>query len=1172
MEEVKDEFFLPLVEQIYEKLKKEDCILTEANRWRKPSEVLIGDEEIKKLIPNEDLQKFLGKEYISEKIKTKKSVLNKLGVRDFSIDDLIKCLEKIEWVKNQNWEWFVNLFSYLSKEKFSDEQLEQIKNLSIIKLEAGELTSINEGIVFFPLEEKVTYGFENEIRVIKKDIIEIILKQGNKEEILEFFRELGLKKADPYEIIENHILPVYKSEIWKQKDSRTLIGYIRYIKDNIDRYERESDKKLKANKTFWEEEDIKESLLIRINKNSEGKEWYDNPKNIYLPKIYGNENDLEKLFEGINVGFVHNCYLEQELKQIKREIADLRNKLKSKKWKKKHKKEVKKIKTQLKQLKKEKNKKIEKWKKFLLKIGVNEIPKVEHYEGQILYKDKYPTAEEREYSTSTCNVKDWRLSKEFNELLERSEPEKIKILLTILDHNWKNKYSKYIEMNYQWFYYNERNKTLQSSFIRDLKEKIKVLTTKNTLARPTEVFLNKHEICEILGDTVPYLAVEIKNEDFIKTLGINTEANIDCVLNYLKALVEQKSKDEKKFEELYKFLDEHFDDEEEGNKIKEEFNEETLIFVPDSEKKYYSAKEVIWKDVSNIFGKNRVYLEKYYPKFKKFFVEKLGINEKPIPKDYADVLCSISKKEKISNEDKEIIIRIYEELNRNLNPNEVENPMFEEEWWEDFIKKPIFFTNKGDFWSNDRDIFINDNELYYELFKDEENIAFLWLPENYHPDKIKFFIKYSGLRYLSKNIEIKPLIEETIKYSQDKNFTDRIRNILPYVLRYLYWRENEDYEKLKMEGILQRIGMIEVNLVENLRVEYLIKIDDIKTIVKKSEKRCVYCYDCDKLFLDKKDGSIYDLAIEFSKIFGAIKGLDNFVMHIMENFSSIEKIMEAKNIKELPSQEKEILKTIFENKGGLEKKEVYTEKPEEKIFNKEKKDSLISQKLVKEQIENHEEKDVLEKLSDITKIEKKWTPEISPEEVPINVEEYKGLEQEIVKKFKKEKQHLKKETEIIKPPTTAIFTESLSKEAKENIGYWGEEYAFKCIKNELIQKYPDAILVDTEEGFKLMENRNVIVEVIWLNKKEESGKHYDIKIVEKDKEIFVEVKSTKEHEKTWFQVSKDQWRIMIQKKDSFYIYRVYSAGTKEANIKKIQDPAKLWLEGQINAYPIGIEI
>jgi len=828
-EEIKDDFFLPVVEQIYGKLKEEACILTKTNNWKRPSEVLIGDDEIKEIVTNEDLQKFFGKEYLSDTIKAKRQVLQKLGVNDFSIDDLIKCLENKEWIENKNEEWFAKLFNYLSKKKLSDEHLERLRSLEIIKLENGELTSINKGAVFFPLERKAVYGFEDELRIIKRDIIDTISKRKKEERdkiISEFLQRLGLKQAHPYEIIEDHILPVYESEDWKQKDSRTLIGYVMYIKDNTDKYERESDRRLNANKASWETKEdplkrLKKSLRIRINKDDEGEKQYNYPENVYLPRSYGNENDLETLFEGIDVSFAHFCYLEQELKRIDNEILELKNKIqgKSKKWKKKHRKEVKKIEKKIIDLKEEKEKKIREWRDFFLKMGVDSGLRVIRCDGSYLSADKkeklrrsntyYSSRYNPSWDYTSQEIEDYTI--EFlDRILNRGEKSKMIHLLRLLQKQW-SEISKYKDLTYKWQYYAWYSAHTDSTWVHLLKSTSWLPTTQNTLAKPSEVFLDKPEIREVLGDTVPYLAVKIENEDFIRTLGINTQANVGGVLNYLKVLVKQESKDKEKFERLYRFLDEHF--EEDATKIKEAFKQNSLIFIPDTDKNYYSGGEVIWKDVSNIFGKNRIYLEKYYSKFRRFFVEKIGISEKPTPKDYADVLYSISEKSHISDEDKKIIIRIYEELNRNLNPDpdKIENPISKEDWWNDFIKKSIFLINKGDFWSNGGDIFINDNNELYELFKDEENIGFLWLPDGYHPDKIKFFIKACDLHYLSENVEIEPLVEKTT-FSKDDKRTKLIQDIIPYVLRYLYWEENEEYEKLKEKSVLEKLEKLKFML------------------------------------------------------------------------------------------------------------------------------------------------------------------------------------------------------------------------------------------------------------------------------------------------------------------------------------------------------------------------
>lgn len=59
--DVEDEFFVSVKDQIYENLQNRECILTEDGKWKEPSEVLLADEDVKKLITNIDLHNFFGK-------------------------------------------------------------------------------------------------------------------------------------------------------------------------------------------------------------------------------------------------------------------------------------------------------------------------------------------------------------------------------------------------------------------------------------------------------------------------------------------------------------------------------------------------------------------------------------------------------------------------------------------------------------------------------------------------------------------------------------------------------------------------------------------------------------------------------------------------------------------------------------------------------------------------------------------------------------------------------------------------------------------------------------------------------------------------------------------------------------------------------------------------------
>jgi len=194
---------------------------------------------------------------------------------------------------------------------------------------------------------------------------------------------LGICNSQPYEIIEYHILPIYESDDenknWKSKDAKTLLGYIRYIKEHFQDYEKERDRRLNANKRDWEKKEdplkrLKNSLYIRTYKMIGGTNDYDHPGSIYLPKTYGNKNDLESLFEGIedieDIDFVHREYIDEIIKKYRQK------KRKSKKGKT--------------GLRKKGEEEIKEWREFFVKLGVNEGLKVEKT------NESYLTEEDKE--------------------------------------------------------------------------------------------------------------------------------------------------------------------------------------------------------------------------------------------------------------------------------------------------------------------------------------------------------------------------------------------------------------------------------------------------------------------------------------------------------------------------------------------------------------------------------------------------------------------------------------------------------------------------------------------------------------------------------------------------------------------------------------------------------
>ena len=294
----------------------------------------------------------------------------------------------------------------------------------------------------------------------------------------------------------------------------------------------------------------------------------------------------------------------------------------------------------------------------------------------------------------------------------------------------------------------------------------------------------------------------------------------------------------------------------------------------------------------------------------------------------------------------------------------------------------------------------NESKQVYELFKDEEDIGFLWLPDGYHPDKIKFFIKACSIHYLSENVEIEPLVEKTTLSKDDKR-TKLIQDVIPYVLRYLYWSENLKYEKFKGNGTLEKIGAIEVYVTDNLRVRY--SINEWTEISREAERKCVYHKDKNCIYM-KNNAGIYDIAVEFSKVFGEIKGLDDFVMNIMSNVSSAEDIMRVKNIDPLPESEERILKKVskikeIETVEKAEKEKQLSKSESKEVCSVEDKTETekITQILVETATQDLSElagEVVISTDEEDETEEKEWAPEFSSEDVPINVEEYAPEEYE----------------------------------------------------------------------------------------------------------------------------------------------------------------------------------
>jgi Domain of unknown function (DUF3883) len=115
-------------------------------------------------------------------------------------------------------------------------------------------------------------------------------------------------------------------------------------------------------------------------------------------------------------------------------------------------------------------------------------------------------------------------------------------------------------------------------------------------------------------------------------------------------------------------------------------------------------------------------------------------------------------------------------------------------------------------------------------------------------------------------------------------------------------------------------------------------------------------------------------------------------------------------------------------------------------------------------------------------------------------------------------------------------------QSDEALGRKGEEFVYKELKRIYSEKYNRRPIQETKTGFKI----GNIVEIIWLNKSENTNMDHDFKIVENVKEIYIDSKATPygkgAEEKVPFYVSRNELALM-ETAEKYLIARVFNVTT-----------------------------
>lgn len=1135
--EISDSFFEIVTEGIYDVVKSNNSIFTEANSWKLPKDTVFVDELFRDVISNKDLILFFNKEYISSKIIAKKSILKRLGISDLSKENLFELLKNSSWLQGREISWFNKLYELLDNLEVKREDFEILKSLEIFRTIKGRTLSLTENKLFFPLEgeSNVSYDFFNDINFINPSTLKF-QNEGLYNRSISLFTQLGIKNTTPAEIIENHILPIYIDDLFRNKSKSIQIAYIRYVKDNFKTYyETYGGGGLeKLRKYLW---------LYCINEDKD--EVLKPIKECHISEVYGNTNKLEYLLKGNkDVFYVSPIYLSEN------EIND--------------------------------DKSLLLWEEFLAKLNVHNgfIITSDTTNGEYIdfkeFSDKiynFKSFKEVEkvciISNLVCKELEYALdnfnSSTFDEKIVISE-----LILDILYKNWEisadynEKYLKTFKMSAYnfWDYllysrkYNEKvlvylqgnfrgtqSALIDSSFRYLIAQTPLILATDGKFYKPAEIFINKPEIYAILGDSIPYIKENPFTHNFYEGIGANTSANVNSVITYLEKLSNLKNGNIQTLTSIYRFIENSF----RGNEdtIKSSFLNKSLIFIPDSKRKYYSTNGVIWEECFSIFGENKGYLENYYATLKTFFVDKLGVSLRPEPEDYVRVLKDLQQKQKLNLEDIEIVSKIYKGLNYFFNP-EFYTFNKESQWCLELLNKNLFLTyeNKFEYGSN---VIAVDTSIYDELLADCHNLNLLNIPDNFTP-KIEFFLNSLKIKKLSQIVVIS--LAKVENKVINENLSEYIKGINLLVARYIFKKDNFIYESLKNQGkfnVLQNITCYDAAILD---VNYSIVYYNFR-------KSKVAFYDKEKntLYFNVNEGaSDKYIWSEIVKFFDNFSGLFEFLCTIAKE-ENLEEYLSIAGIDTLPQDELNYCNVLpnRETHPKIDSKEIVTKVIKEKSIDYSSDSEIV----------------VSNSSFGLTN----FVSPIAPESSKIRIEKYRDpLEN------KSSETNNNSDLAIRKyyTPYTENFYQGkekwMSKKDRIDIGIWGEKYAMTFIRTKALEKYKNTELFEMTNGFFLKSNGKECFKAIWLNAREEQYQNHDIEIIVDGIVNFIEVKSTIANEKAFFNLSYNEWQLMKLKGENYWIYRVYNVGTLESKLEIIRNPYKLFIDGKISANPIKIWI
>lgn len=569
------QFFNVVSEQVCDFLSESDFIKSDNNEIVKPVSVKLPNVRVRALFDFEkkpDWFDHFG--FVNQSIEKYAANLGAIGVKRFSVEDLIQCLSDDIWLESRDSHWFLQLYKYLSTNAQWD--IDSIGDKAIFPVQTGGIKKPIEGVYWTNTESasaeldrlSVVYNIPK-VNFITPDLLKL-LKLNN-----DIFNWL----ADKFELTVfslshylSRVLLPWMDENPEEIDAKCTLAVTQLI---VDQWDLLNEAALN---------DVGKLLPVLLDDGTVYSQKELPSAELVVPRGYDQDLGWQVIFKEASE-CSHISALSDEYLLLNYEDGFLS--------------------------------------KFMLQIEAQRYPSFRtntcarysvrgRYYDQ-LFRDNNPA------STSNITLSTLVAPQFLNKSDELDLKQNRLVLISCLEYVLSRRPSSYFNATLQWYYYQRKIKSVQSQLIYMLRNTAWVMTTLG-LKKPAEVFLPGETVKSIFGNSLPYLQDEMSPK-LCELLWIKSEATTQSIIGLLMELSSNLATDIKLIKKIYKYLSQYC------HGFEDSFNQNKLIYIPGSKNSWYSINEVIWEEAEAAFGDKFGWLSTIYSEFKEFFIDELGVKE-----------------------------------------------------------------------------------------------------------------------------------------------------------------------------------------------------------------------------------------------------------------------------------------------------------------------------------------------------------------------------------------------------------------------------------------------------------------------------------------------------------------------------------------------------------------